>query len=226
MAMRIAAAGTQVGLSEAQILGFCGGAVVGRHRGEMGGSAFFKALVNMEVAAATGGESLEDFAACRHDGGGVQGAVGQRSASAFQAFIVGLSKMDEEGASAIATLNEIGINEIRLRDTLLRATNATELFAGTQAMANAAWEENAALTEEAGKRYATTESRLVNLKNKAVLFGQQIGDDLNPMIQNLIDGTGELIDKFLEMDESPADAGHPPCGIAASIGPCCCSWAR
>ena len=82
--------------------------------------------------------------------------------------------------SAIATLEEIGISEIRLRDTLLRATNATELFAETQIMANAAWEDNSALVEEAGKRYQTTASKLTNLKNKAVLFGQQIGDDLIP----------------------------------------------
>ena len=134
--------------------------------------------------------------------------------------------MDEEGASAIATLNEIGINEIRLRDTLLRATNATELFAGTQALANAAWEENAALTEEAGKRYATTESRLVNLKNKAVLFGQQIGDDLNPMIQSLIDGTGELLDKFLEMDEAQRMQVIRYAAMRHRSGQCCCSWAR
>ena len=105
-----------------------------------------------------------------------------------------------------------------LRDRL-RETNATELFAGTQALANAAWEENAALTEEAGKRYATTESRLVNLKNKAVLFGQQIGDDLNPMIQSLIDGTGELLDKFLEMDEAQRMQVIRYAAIAASIGP-------
>ena len=220
MAMRLAAAGTQVGLSESQILGFAAALSSVGIEAEMGGSAFSKALVNMEVAAATGGEALEDFA--RVSGMTAEGFKAlwdSDPASAFQAFIVGLSKMDEEGASAIATLQEIGINEIRLRDTLLRATNATELFAGTQALANAAWAENSALTEEAGKRYATTESRLVNLKNKAVLFGQQIGDDLNPMIQSLIDGTGELLDKFLEMDEAQRMQVIRYAAIAASIGP-------
>lgn len=70
-------------------------------------------------------------------------------AAAFQAFIVGLSKMDDEGESAIAVLDEIGIKEVRLRDTLLRATNATELFSRAQATANRAWKENTALTTEA-----------------------------------------------------------------------------
>ena len=52
------------------------------------------------------------------------------------------------------------------------------------------------------KRYATTESKLKNLKNTALLFGQQIGDDLNPTIRSLIDGAEELLQKFLSMDEA------------------------
>ena len=115
---------------------------------QMGGSAFSKALVKMEVASATGGEALDDF-------GKVAGMTAQQfktlwdndPAAAFQAFIVGLSKLDDEGESAIKTLSDIGINEIRLRDTLLRATNATELFSRAQNMANAAWEENTALDQ-------------------------------------------------------------------------------
>lgn len=63
----------------------------------MGGSAFSKALIKMEVASATGGEALEDF-------GKVAGMTGQQfktlwdsdPAAAFEAFIVGLSKLDEE----------------------------------------------------------------------------------------------------------------------------------
>lgn len=220
MAMRLAAAGTQVGLSEAQILGFATALSSVGIEAEMGGSAFSKALVKMEVAAATGGQALEDFAR-------VSGMTAQEfkklwdadPAAAFQAFIVGLSRMDEEGMSAIATLEEIGIAEIRLRDTLLRATNATDLFAEAQVMANAAWANNTALTEEAGKRYQTTASKLTNLKNKAVLFGQQIGDDLNPTIQELIDGANDLLDSFMNMDEAQRKQIIKWAAIAAATGP-------
>lgn len=147
------------------------------------------------------------------------GIEAQMGGSAFQAFIVGLSKMDEEGESAIATLDEIGISEIRLRDTLLRATNATELFSRAQDTANRAWEENTALTTEAGKRYATTESKLANLKNKALLFGQQLGDDLNPTIQSLIAGADELLDRFLNLDEAQRKQIIQYAAMAAAAGP-------
>ncbi|MEA4896897.1 MAG: phage tail tape measure protein [Christensenellaceae bacterium] len=220
MAMRLAAAGHQVGLSESQILGFATALSSVGIEAEMGGSAFSKALVKMEVASATGGKALDDF-------GKVAGMTAQEfkklwdndPAAAFQAFIVGLSRMDDEGESAIATLEEIGIKEVRLRDTLLRATNATDLFSKTQNTANKAWAENTALAVEANKRYATTKSRLINLKNTAMLFAQQIGDDLNPTIQELIDKGNELLQSFLGMDESQRMAIIKFAAFAAAAGP-------
>jgi len=220
MSLRLAAAGHQVGLTEAQILGFATALSSVGIEAQMGGSAFSKALVKMEVASATGGQALADFAM-------VSGMTADQfkalfdvdPASAFQAFIVGLARMDEAGMSAIATLDEIGISEVRLRDTLLRATNANELFAKTQITANAAWSENAALVEESSKRYATTESRLKNLKNTALLFAQQIGDDLNPTIQQLIDKGNELLSAFLGMDEAQRMTIIKFAAFAAAAGP-------
>ena len=220
MSLRLAAAGHQVGLTEPQILGFAAALSSVGVRAEMGGSAFSKALINMEVAAETGGQALEDFA--RVSGMTAEGFKAlwdSDPAAAFQAFIVGLAQMDEAGVSAIATLQEIGIAEIRLRDTLLRSVNANELFAEAQATAVNAWEENTALTEEANKRYATTQSRLTNLKNTAVLFAQQIGDDLNPTIQELIDGANELLEGFLAMDEAQRQQIVRMAAYAAAAGP-------
>ena len=220
MSLRLAAAGHQVELSEAQILGFAAALSSVGIEAEMGGSAFSKVLVKMEVAAATGGEALTDFA--RVSGltaEGFKSLFENDPAAAFQAFITGLSRMDEEGISAIATLSDIGIAEVRLRDTLLRAVNANELFARTQDVAINAWQENTALTEEAGKRYATTESRLINLKNTAILFAQQFGDDLNPTIQRLIDGAGDLMKGFLDMDEAQRMQIIRMAAYAAATGP-------
>lgn len=220
MSMRLAGAGKQVGLSEAQILGFATALSSVGIEAQMGGSAFSKALVKMEVASATGGDALEDFAK-------VSGMTAKQfkalwdsnPAAAFQSFIVGLSKMDEEGESAIATLEEIGIKEVRLRDTLLRSTNATELFSRAQETANRAWRENAALTNEANKQYATTKSRLTNLKNTALMFARQIGDALNPTIQQIIDKANALLQKFLSLDKTQRESIVKWAAFAAAVGP-------
>lgn len=220
MSLRLAGAGKPVGLSEAQILGFAAALSSVGIEAQMGGSAFSKSLIKMEVAATTGGDALEDFARVSSMSASQFKELWERDAAgAFQAFIVGLSKMDEEGVSAIKTLDDIGIAEIRLRDTLLRATNATELFSKTQATANKAWDKNTALTEEANKRYDTTKSRLTNLKNTALMFARQIGDDLNPTIQKLIDKANDLLQKFLSLDKGQRESIVKWAAFAAAVGP-------
>ena len=220
MAQRLAGAGKQVGLTEAQVLGFAAALSSVGIEAEMGGSAFSKALIKMEVACATSGKALKGFAkVCGMTEQQFKTLFESDPASAFEAFILGLAKLDEEGESAIAVLDEIGIREVRLRDTLLRSVNATELFASAQTMANEAWKENTALTTEANKRYTTTESKLINLKNKALLFGQSLGDDVSPIIQSLISGADELLDKFLAMDSAQRQQIMKWAAVVAAVGP-------
>ena len=220
MSQRLAGAGKQVGLTEAQVLGFAAGLSSVGIEAQMGGSAFSKALIKMEVAAETGSDELADFAnICGLTEEEFKKLFDSDPAAAFMSFIAGLSKLDEEGESAIAVLDEIGIKEVRLRDTLLRSVNATELFQSAQDRANRAWDENNALTIEANKRYATTSSKLQNLKNKAMLAGQQIGDDLNPAIQNIMQTMSEWLDKFMELDEAERAQIEKWALIAAASGP-------
>lgn len=220
MATRLAAAGSQVGLTQPQILGFATALSSVGLEAEAGGTAFSKAMIQMQVAVETGNDSLKDFAKVAGMTTDEFKALWKSDpAGAIEAFIVGLSKMDEQGISAIATLEEMGLTEVRLRDTLLRATNATELFSEAQETANEAWEENVALSNEASKRYATTESKLKNLKNTAILAAQRIGDDLNPTIQNLIDGAKDLLEKFMALDEEQRLMIIKLAAIAAAAGP-------
>jgi len=203
MAMRIAGAGKQIGLTEPQVLGLAAALSSVGIQAQAGGSSMSKALINMEVAAQSGGQALKDFAMV--SGLSEQEFVRQWKedpVQVFQKIIEGLGKLDDEGASAVKTLNDIGISEIRLRDTLLRATNASELFARAQKMATQAWEENTALETMASKRYATLQSRLTNLKNKAVLFAQTLGDDLRSTIERVMDSISGFIDKLENMDQS------------------------
>ncbi|MEA5065619.1 MAG: phage tail tape measure protein, partial [Eubacteriales bacterium] len=227
MATRLAAAGSQVGLSQSQILGFATALSSVGLEAEAGGTAFSKAMIQMQVAVETGNDSLADFAR-------VSGLTKQafkdlwnsNPAGAIEAFIVGLSRMDEQGVSSIATLEEMGLKEVRLRDTLMRATNATKLFASAQKTANKAWTENTALTSEADKRYATMESRLKNLKNTAVLAAQRIGDDLTPTIRRLIDGANGLLEKFMALDEKQRLMIIKFAAIAAAAGPAILAFSK
>ncbi|MCR4883527.1 MAG: phage tail tape measure protein [Clostridiales bacterium] len=220
MAMRIAGAGRQIGLTEAQVLGLATALSSVGIQAQAGGSSVSKALIKMEVAATTGGDALKDFSR-------VCGLTEQEFVNAwksdpimvFQRFIESLAQMNEEGISSVAVLDEIGISEIRLRDTMLRAVNATELFANAQEMAESAWSENTALAQKAGVRYGTTASKLTNLKNKAVLFAQTLGNDLMPTLERIMEGVSGFIDKLNNMDSSERQQIIRIAAIAASVGP-------
>ena len=202
MAVRIGAAGKQVGLTEPQILGFSAALSSLGLEAEAGGSAFSKALRKMEIAVSTGSSALDDFAR-------VAGMTSEQfaqmwennPAEAFQAFIVGLGGMNDEGMGAIATLNEIGITELRLSDTLLRSANATDLISDALTRANGAWEENAALMTESDMRLQTTASKLTNIKNSLIAVGIEFADTMAPEIQAVVDGLGDAVKWFGALDD-------------------------
>ncbi len=186
MAQRLAGAGAQVGLTEAEILGFATALSSVGVEAEAGGSAFSRVFSNMQVAVETGKESLTDYAT-------VAGMTvtdfsrlfKQDAASAITAFIEGLSGMSEEGMSSIAVLEEMGITELRLRDSLLRTSNAGDLVRRSVDLASIAWKENTALTREAELRYGTTESKLQLVSNAAEGTKRAIGDVLAPALRDI-----------------------------------------
>ncbi|MBU5214558.1 phage tail tape measure protein [Heyndrickxia oleronia] len=276
MALRLAGAGAQVGMSEADILGLATALSSVGIEAEMGGSAISRVMVQMQMATTTGfnsvqklskqtGLSLRDLqlmsvnnskefkgladslgmtatemkaivnAGVDLEGfANIAGMTAEQFKTAFEkdavgalgAFINGLGNASEVGDSAINMLQEMGISEIRLRDSLLRAGNANELFADAVRLSNEAWRENTALTNEAEQRYKTTESQLQILKNKLVDIGITLGQAILPVINNLITYSQPLIDmianlaeKFGSLDPVIQTVIIAIAAIAAAIGP-------
>lgn len=109
MATRLAAAGSRVGLSQAQILGFATALSSVGLEAQAGGTAFSKAVIQMQVAVETGNASLKDFARVAGVTTEEFRALWQSDpAGAIEKFIVGLAQMDEQGVSSIVTLQEMG----------------------------------------------------------------------------------------------------------------------
>lgn len=205
MGMRIAAAGDQVGLSQAQIMGYSAALSSVGIEAEAGGSAFSKMLVNLQLATETG-KNLNAYAK-------VAGMTGQQfkqafqedAASAINAFLAGLNNTERNGKSAIAVLTDMGITEVRLRDTLLRAANASDMFESALGTANTAWNENVALANEAAQRYATFESQCDIVKNKMTDIGISVYDDLKPGLTDAITLANEFMDSVAGREDIVAN---------------------
>lgn len=210
MGLRLAGAGKQVGMSEAQILGLAGAISSVGIEADAGGSAMSTIMAKMQLAVENGGESLEQFA-------NVAGMSAKEFAQAFRnnaaqalvAFVTGLGTMESRGQSAIATLSDMEITEIRQRDALLRLAGAGDVLSESLGIATQAWDENNALTNEAEKRYQTLESQIQILKNNVDDFAISLYDGIrDPMAEVVTEAVG-----YVERLHSAFNKG----GISATV---------
>lgn len=201
MALGLAAAGSQVGMTDSDILGFAATLSSLGIASERGGTAFSKLMINMEVATETGGEALEQFAS-------VAGMSADQFKEKFKTdatgaitdFIGGLKNIENNGGSAIKTLDDMGIKEVRLRDTIMRAVEGYDMMNDNLKLSTDAYNDNNALVEEAGKRYETVQSKIDIFKNKLKDVGISIGNAVLPAISKLLDIGGKIIDWVGQLD--------------------------
>ena len=220
MAMGLAGAGAQVGLTEAEIMSFAAALSSVGVEAAAGGSAFSKVMINMQLAVETGSDELENFASVAGmSAAEFSTAFKEDATSAITAFVQGLATSEERGMSAIAVLDEMGITEVRLRDALLRAAGASDTFTEAVATGNTAWQENTALTDEANQRYETFESKMSMLKNQLADIGITLGEHLMPHIEKFAEWLGNLAERFGNLDESTQETIIVIAALAAAIGP-------
>lgn len=119
-------------------------------------------------------------------------AYGEDAVGTIQKFINSLAGMED--SQALQTLDEMGIKEIRLRDTILRSTTGVENFNKALEISNQGWEENIALDNEANQRYQTTESRIKMMKNRFTEVGIKLKNELQPAIDAFISALDWIAD--------------------------------
>lgn len=202
MAMNLGSAGSQVGMTQSEIVALATALSSVGLEAQAGGTAFSKLMINMQLAVETGSESLQDFAkVAGMSADEFSKAFKEDATSALLAFIDGLSKSGEQGESAIKVLDDMGISETRLRDSILRSTNASELFNDAIKLGNQAWNDNTALTNEANKRYDTLKSKLEVTKNKLLDNAITIGNKLMPTVEKIVDKVDNWTDKLSNMND-------------------------
>ena len=206
MGLRLAGAGHTVGMTESEIMSFAAALSSVGIEAEAGGSAFSKMMINIESAVSTNSKDLEKYAKIvGMTADEFKEAWEKDAAGAMIKFIEGLGNVEKNGGSLIDTLDDLGISEVRLRDTMLRASNASELFAKTVKNGNKAWDENNALSKEAEKRYATLKSKMEIAMNKIKEIAINLGTKLMPSVEKIIDGFGKWTEKFNKLNDKHVD---------------------
>ena len=201
MSQRLGATASVAGIAQPDILALSAALSSVGVEAEAGGTAMANFIKKMQTAVETGGKNLTEFAEVA---GMTEDAFAElfqkNGAEAIDAFIRGLHRIDEEGGSALSTIQEMGFKEVRLSNAILALANNGDILTRSLQIANTAWEENTALTEEAEKRYETTASKMQMLQNEVRDFyyelSQSLAGDFGSFMD--LDKTGDILDRIKE----------------------------
>jgi TP901 family phage tail tape measure protein len=231
MTNRLAAGGKLAGLTAPDILGLATAMSSVGIEAEAGGTAMVQTLTGigkavsgvgkgakekLELIAQIAGTTSESFSQ----------AWKEKPAEALQSFIKGLQKANDEGKNMDGILSNLGMKGIRQGNMLKSLALASDKMSAAVARSNQAWKENTALTNEANKRYETTESQLKMFRNQltdiAIEFGgpliKALREGLNaakPWIENL----SELAKKFSSLSTEQQQNILKWGLFAAALGP-------
>lgn len=231
MTNRLAAGGKLAGLTTPEILGLATAMSSVGIEAEAGGTAMNQTLTGIGKAVAGVGKGAKEKLQLISQTAGMTAeqfsqAWKQKPAEALQAFIKGLQRAHDEGKNMDGILSDLGMKGIRQGNMLKSLALASDRMSEAVSRSNTAWKENNALTNEASKRYETTESQLKIFKNKltdiAIEFGGPLLKALNsgldaakPWLQTLSD----MAKKFSEMSTEQQQNIIKWGAMAAAIGP-------
>ena len=220
MATRLASTGDLVGLTEPQILALSTALNSLGAEAESGGTAMSKMFRKMKLSIETGDKNLAKFA--KVSGMSVKEfkqAFEKDALGALNAFVRGLGDIENSGGSAVKTLDDMKLSEVRLSDNLLKLVTSEGMLDSALDVANTGWEENTALTKEANKRYEETQSKLGKVKETLGDIAVDLGDILLPKIQKVLETVQQWIDKFNNLDDSQKKIILTILGIVAVLSP-------
>lgn len=220
MALRIAGAGKQLGMSEDKIAAVAAALSSVGIEAEAGGSAISKVMIDMQLSVEAGGAGLEQFASVAGmSADEFSKAFKEDAAQALNAFIVGLGKSEEKGQSTIKVLDDMGITEVRMRDALLRLAGAGDVLSNTLDVSSKAWNDNTALSKEAETRYKTVQSQISILVNNLKRLGITIANNIMPTVSSAIQSLNGIIEKFQNLSPETQNLILKMAVFAAAIGP-------
>ncbi len=197
MAMRLAGAGKIVGLSEENVLSLAGALSSLGIRSESGGTAFSQVMRRIDKEIGTGSKKIKDFALiAKTPLKDFEKLWKKNTSEALILFVEGLKTISEQGGNVNIVLDELGMEGIRISDSLLRAANSGDKFRKALARGNTARKENNALTKEANERYKTEASQLKMIKNRTDQLAASFGDAFKPMRLFVYEGIKPLFEWF------------------------------
>ena len=220
MGMRLAAAGKQAGMSEADVLGISAALSSLGLESQAGGTAFSKVILGMNDSVMSGNKNLVKFAKVAGTTAEDFKKMFKNDASgATEKFVEGLGKIQKEGGNVSQVIADMGFNEVRTRDALLRLAGASDLYTDVLGKSSEAWEKNMALQEVFDKMTDNTSSRITIMKNQLSTIAEEIGSIVVPVLHEVMGHVEKLTDWFGKLTDEQKENIVKFAGLAAIVGP-------
>ncbi len=208
MGMRLVGVGRQVGIVDSDIVAMATVLSSVGLNAEMAGTAMSRLFADTANAVASGGDTLRIFAALTNQTvAEFQEGFRKDAYGAIVQFLGGLNQFSEAGGNAFEVLEELGLSDVRLRDTILRSSTAVDLYRDAHERAAEAIKDTSALTEESNRRFETTESKVDLAKNAFDRLGKALGDHMIPVWRDFLDWTTKATDALTSFvqDDGPLE---------------------
>lgn len=227
MAMRLAAAGSQVGMSQADIMGLAGALTSMGMEAAAGGSAMSTVISQIDKDVASGSDNVKAWAeAAKMSADDFAEAWKNDPVEAFSAVISGMEEASGEGSNLSLILEDLGISELRQTDAMKRLAGNSQVLTDAVDLANTAWEDNTALSNEVASKNDSMAAKFEMLKNKVTAILTEVGGPLVDAVLDAIDAAepfikaiGDAAKAFSEMDEGQQRVIIGLAGAAAAFGP-------
>lgn len=227
MAHRIAGAGSQIGLTDDQILGLSASLSSVGIEAEMGGTAISTVMSQIDRDVAMNTAAVETWAQSAGMSAKEFADTWKKDPiAALQSLFSGLNSATGAGENMNVMLDTLGVSSLRQTDMMKRLSNASGVLSGAVDTASNAWAENNAMQNEAAQRYMTTESQLAIFHNKIQNVAATVGGPLIAAINAMIDGLDPLMTSvangakaFAEMDPMMRNTIMAFTGMTAAAGP-------
>lgn len=204
---------------------------------EGAGTGIVRTFRDIDAAVRRGGSSLEGFArVAGMTSDAFAGLFRESNSGAVQAFIAGLSRIREAGGDVNATLEAVGITELRQTRTVATLAGGYQNLELALSLVNDETEINNSLQREVERRLNTVNGQWRILRSRIGVAAQVLGEAFLPMLRGAVDwlnnnsvAIGYTVAGLVTLVEVLRSAGQgfigfgqmalaPLAGIAAAIG--------
>lgn len=141
------------------------------------------------------------------------------AAGTFVQFVGAMKNASDNGESLNLMLEEVGFTSIRQDKTIKALVNNYDGLASAMELAEDAYKNGSDAIQESDTAWSTFASNVQLLVNNLKILGVELGNEILPIIQPVVEKIKDLVHNFASMDEGTKQTIVKLLGLTAVVSP-------